>query len=118
LRIEEKQRAVAGTTFRQMFEISFSQRAKQLSNAKHLKQWPSTMEAYVLPFIGDIPIAEVTTAHVLDVMSPIWFDKTETAKRVLQRMETVFKSAIVREIRERASPCVGVSEAVCRSIWL
>ena len=56
-----------------------------------------------------MPVANVTTAQVLDVLTPIWFDKPETAKRVLQRMETVFKSAIVRGIRVHASPCVGVS---------
>jgi hypothetical protein len=27
-----------------MFEISFAQRQKQFANAKHLKQWGSTME--------------------------------------------------------------------------
>ena len=109
LRVEQRARELSGTTFRRMFEISFAQRQKQLSNAKHLKQWSSTMEAYVFPRIGDVPVANVTTAQVLDVLTPIWFDKPETAKRVLQRMETVFKSAIVRGIRERASPCVGVA---------
>lgn len=110
VRVEERARAVAGTTFRQMFEISFAQREKQLSNAKHLKQWSATMEAYVFPVIGDVAVSDVTTAQVLDVLTPIWFDKAETAKRVIQRMETVFKSAIVRGIRERASPCVGIAE--------
>jgi integrase len=110
VRVEERARLVAGTTFRRMFEISFAQRSRQLSNAKHLKQWSTTMERYVFPVIGDTPVADVTTAQVLDVLTPIWFDKAETAKRVLQRMETVFKSAIVRGIRERASPCVGVAE--------
>ena len=108
-RNETKREAAAGTTFERMFEISFEQRAKQLSNAKHLKQWPSTMAAYVFPAIGHVPVADVTSAQVLDVLSPIWFDKPETAKRVLQRMETVFKSAIVRGIRARASPCIGVA---------
>jgi hypothetical protein len=68
------------------------------------------METYVFPLIGDVPVADVTTGQVLDVLTPIWFDKAATAKRVLQRMETVFKSAIVRGIQERASPCVGVAE--------
>ena len=67
------------------------------------------MEAYVFPKIGDVPVADVTTGQVIDVLTPIWFDKPETAKRVLQRIETVFKSAIVRGIRVRASPCVGVA---------
>ena len=41
---------------------------------------------------------------------PIWYEKPETAKRVLQRIEAVFKSAILRGSREKASPCVGVAE--------
>jgi integrase len=109
LRAKQKQNEVASTTFRQMFEISFAQRKKQLSNAKHLGQWESSMAAYVHPMIGDRPVADVTTAEVIDVLTPIWVEKAETARRVLQSMETVFKSAIVRGIRERASPCVGVS---------
>ena len=110
IRAEEKQKALASTTFRDMFKITLAQREKQLSNAKHLKQWSSTMEAYVFPKIGDLPIADVTTGNVLEVLTPIWFDKPETAKRVLQRMELVFKSAIVRGIRITASPCTGVSD--------
>ena len=109
VRAAQRASASSGTTFCQMFEISFAQRQKQLSNAKHLKQWSSTMEAYVFPKIGDVPVADVTTGQVIDVLTPIWFDKPETAKRVLQRIETVFKSAIVRGIRVRATPCVGVA---------
>ena len=58
------------------------------------------MSAYVFPRIGDRPVASVTAGEVLDVLSPIWFEKPETAKRVLQRMEAVFKSAILRGHRE------------------
>jgi hypothetical protein len=43
-------------------------------------------------------------------LTPIWFAKAETAKRVLQRVEAVFKSAILRGYRQRVSPCVGVKE--------
>jgi integrase len=44
------------------------------------------------------------------VMKPIWFTRPETARRVLQRLEAVFKSAILREYRARASPCIGVAQ--------
>lgn len=110
LRAEEKQKTLASTSFRDMFKITLAQREKQLSNAKHLKQWTSTMEAYVFPKIGNVPVADVTTGQVLELLTPIWFDKAETAKRVLQRMELVFKSAIVRGIRTTASPCTGVAD--------
>ncbi len=44
------------------------------------------------------------------MLKPIWYDKPETGKRVLQRIATVFEAAIVREIRERANPCTGVAK--------
>jgi integrase len=68
------------------------------------------MATYVFPRIGNMPVAEVRHADVLAVLEPIWFDKPETAKRVLQRMESVFKSAILRGYREKASPCIGISQ--------
>jgi integrase len=100
--------AVDRITFRQSFETFFEVKGKSLSNAKHLRQWPSTMSNYVFPFIGNRPVADVQTAEILELLTPIWFDKPETAKRVLQRIEAVIRSAILRGHRERASPCIGV----------
>lgn len=104
-RLNDRARAC---TFREAFGIYFEIKRKQLSNVKHLKQWPRTMETYVFPYFGDVPVADVTMEHVLDALKPIWFEKPETAKRVLQRVEAVFKSAIRRRAREKASPCVGI----------
>ena len=97
-------------TFRQCFEEVYALRRERLSNRKALLQWRSTMETYVYHLIGDLPIAEVDSSHVLKVLKPIWFEKPETAKRVLQRMEAVFKSSILRGLRDKASPCIGVTQ--------
>lgn len=97
-------------TFRDAFGAVLRLREQQLSNAKHLKQWSSTMEAYVFPVIGDKPVADVTASDVIAVIEPIWFDKQETARRVFQRMRAVFDSAIVRGQRALANPCTGVAE--------
>ncbi len=99
----------AGTTFKAAFEAFFSVREQQLSNGKHVQQWRNTMRDYVFPKIGRRPVAEVTAAEVIDVLKPIWFSKPETASRVLQRLRAVFDSAILRGMRERANPCIGVS---------
>jgi integrase len=107
---DKQKQPAAFVTFRKAFETYFTAKRQSLANAKHKAQWRSTMETYVFPAIGDRPIAEVTTRDVLDVLSPIWFEKPETAKRVLQRIEAVFKSAILRGDREKASPCVGVAQ--------
>ncbi|GMN03059.1 tyrosine-type recombinase/integrase [Erythrobacter sp. MTPC3] len=68
--------------------------AKGLSNAKHAKQWHSTIETYGAPIL-DLPINEVATKHMVDVLKPIWSTKTETAKRVRGRIERILDAAQV-----------------------
>jgi integrase len=109
-----ERRAVAAkaVTFRQAFESFFAVKRRSLGNAKHLAQWASTMETYVFPRIGDRPVGEVASGEVLAVLESIWHSKPETAKRVLQRVRAVFDAAILRNWRERASPCIGVAQAL------
>ena len=59
------------------------------SNPKHAAQWESTLAAYVHPVIGKKTVDAVTAADVMEVLTPIWTSKPETASRVRQRMETV-----------------------------
>jgi hypothetical protein len=101
---------VSAITFRLAFETYFATKRKSLSNPKHAAQWQSTMETYVFPTIGNRPVADIESREILELLAQIWFAKTETARRVLQRVEVVFKSAILRGHRQRVSPCVGVKE--------
>jgi len=62
-------------------------------NNKHKAQWLSSLENHVFPIIGYMPVGEITSAEVLTVLSPIWNEKPETAKRVFQRIRSVIKWA-------------------------
>ena len=63
-------------------------------NAKHARDWPRSLRVYAFPRIGAMPVSEVTTADVLAVLTPIWHDKPETARRVRQRIGAVMKWAV------------------------
>jgi len=69
---------------------------RQLSNGKHRDQWESTLRTYVLPQIGNRPIADIRPSKIIDLLKPIWTTKEETALRVLQRIDAIFVSAIDR----------------------
>lgn len=58
-------------------------------NPKHASQWTNTLETYAFPKIGDLPIPEIATAQVLEILNPIWYTKAETAGRVRGRIESV-----------------------------
>ena len=55
-------------------------------NKKHAQQFINTLEAYAFPHVGRLKISEVATSDVLQVLSPIWTSKPETASRVRQRI--------------------------------
>jgi integrase len=107
---ERRQEQARKTTLREAFETFFELKRQELRNAHYLNQWPSSMKAYVFPKLGSRPVSEIANSEIISVLQPIWFDKPETAKRVLLRLEAVFKSAILRGQREKASPCVGVAQ--------
>lgn len=68
-------------------------------SAKHAQQWINTLATYASPFIGHLPPAEITTEHILKILQPIWNTKTETARRVRNRIELVLNAAKARKLR-------------------
>ena len=50
--------------------------------------------------LGSLPVSEVTTADVLTILTAIWHDKPETARRVRQRIGAVMKWAVAKGYRQ------------------
>tara|TARA_R110001592_G_scaffold302026_1_gene573778 strand:- start:4632 stop:5840 length:1209 start_codon:yes stop_codon:yes gene_type:complete len=73
-------------------------------NAKHASQWRNTLQSYAFPHIGQLPPNEVTTAHVIEILKPIWTDIPETASRVRNRVELILDAAKARGLREGENP--------------
>ena len=68
-------------------------------NGKSEKQWRASLRTYAFPTIGNKPVGSITSADVLDVLTPIWNTKRETARRVRQRIGQVMKYAIASGLR-------------------
>jgi integrase len=96
-------------TFEACWQAYWTAKEPQLSNGKHRDQWVSTMKTYVLPHIGHRAIGDIKPGEIMDLLKPVWHTKEETARRLLQRIDSVFVSAITRELRDKASPCTGVA---------
>lgn len=69
-------------------------------NAKHRAQWPATFETYVYPTMGATLVQDVTQAHVMAVLQPIWKTKTQTATRLRGRIEQVLAWATAAGYRQ------------------
>lgn len=76
------------------------------SNAKHRQQWRNTLSTYAASLFP-MPIQDVSTEAVLEVLKPIWLTKAETASRVRGRIERVLDAAKVKGLRQGENPARG-----------
>lgn len=98
-------------TFKQAAERYFEDHSRKWSNPKHRAQFTSTLESYVYPHIGDLPVATLDTALMLKVLEAknggserFWTAVPETASRVRRRIEWVLDWAAVRGYRTGDNP--------------
>jgi len=96
--------AAKSITFKEAAEAYMTAKRDGWKNAKHAKQWDATLEAYVYPKIGNLPVAEIDTGLVLKCVEAIWKDRTETASRVRGRIEAILDWATVRKYRQGDNP--------------
>jgi integrase len=100
--IEDRKQARAVASLEAARRITFAEAADQYirehqagwRSAKHAEQWPSTINRYVNPKIGTLPLQAITTDHILDVLRPIWKGTPETASRIRGRIEKILAAEI------------------------
>lgn len=112
--IQERRKGNSTPTYREAAELVWKKHRPSWKNAKHADQWINTQKTYVFPVIGNIRVDLITSSNVLDVLSPIWLKKEETARRVKQRMGTVFDWAKASGYRNGDDPLAGISRALPR----
>jgi len=80
-------------TFKFCAETYLTIHDSDYKNRKHALQWRSTLSTYAYPKLGTKLISEITIEDIVEVLTPIWLEKTETAKRLQKRIERVFEYA-------------------------
>lgn len=91
-------------TFREAAEDYLASALRKFRNEKHKAQWRYTLEAYAYPVIGDLPVTDVQTPHVLAVLRPIWLEIYETASRLRGRIERILARETVEGRRSGPNP--------------
>src|SRR5262245_19595900 len=104
LRQQVLEAAARDVTFRECAERYIAAHEPAWGNAVHRKQWCGTLEAYVYPVLGKLPVASVDTALVVSVLESIWTARPQTASRVRGRIESILDWAKVRGYRAGENP--------------
>ena len=97
--LAEKRRAQGVPSFAEAAVRVFEQKQAGWRSEKHRRDWMSTLERYAFPRIGKMPVSEVTSGDVLEILTPIWHTKASTARSVHQRIRAVLEWAVAMELR-------------------
>ncbi len=87
-------------TFEEAVDTVHKANRPRWRNEKHAASWIQTLERHAFPKIGNKRIDKIGRADVLTVLTPIWTTRPETARRVRQRMRTVFRWAMAHGFTE------------------
>ena len=86
---EEQKKQRERITFQLCAEEYISSRQAEWKSPKSSQQWMNTLTNYAYPILGHIPVNKIDHDHLLKCLLPIWTDKTETATRLRQRIESI-----------------------------
>lgn len=93
-----------GLTFSEAMEKYLIGKLEEFDNPKHRKQWRATLDAYAVPAVGKMLVADIGVSDLQRILEPIWLSKNETASRLRGRVEAVLAWATVAGHRAGDNP--------------
>ena len=100
-----------------IYSLPWSKHLRRGTASKSLRDWRSTMAAYVLPELGSMHVGAVATRDVKRVLRPLALaGKHATARMVAGRIVAVLEWAEVENLREPAGSGRAIVETVMRSL--
>ena len=97
--LAEKQLS-AMPTFREAARSAHEAYQPRWRNPKYIANWMQVLERHAMPVLGNTLLDRIDRRAVLQVLSPIWTSRPETARRVRQRMRTIFRWAMAHGFME------------------
>jgi integrase len=94
----------AAMTYSEVADMFIAVREAGWREPKHRQQWRNTLDQYVLPVIGGLPVGEIETGHITRIIGPMWQSKTQTMSRVRGRVEAVLDYARTQGWRSGENP--------------
>jgi integrase len=103
-RLAEKAKEVKAKTFEQCARAYYKIHQKQWKNEVYRKQWLSNFVRYVFPKIGGLNVADIDSAHIEEILTPIWERIPDTASKVQSQIKLVFNYAKAGKLRDGDNP--------------
>jgi len=74
------------------------------SGKRQEQRWTNSISTYAFPVIGALPLEDISTNHIVEILKPIWTTRNETASKLRGRLQRIFSAAITRGLRTTPNP--------------
>ncbi|TPO02179.1 site-specific integrase [Mesorhizobium sp. B1-1-5] len=102
--IAERRRQKAEPNFGEAVKLFLADNEAAWRNEKHKYQWGQTLGDAYCKYLRPMKVSQIMTDDVLKVLRPHWNTKSETAKRLMGRIERVLAFAKVKGWRTGDNP--------------
>ena len=117
--LADKRRTQGMPTFAEAAATVVEQKRAGWRSPRQATDWLRSLQRYAFPQIGSRPVSAVSSADVLAVLTPLWHVKSDTARRLRQRIGAVLEWSIAMEHRtdnpcDRIGPVLGPQRDIVR----
>ena len=85
------------------------------SGSSEARIWRSSFRDYVYPTLAHNPVNQISTADILNVLTPIWLERSETARRLRQRISIVLQWCVAQGFRQEDPAGKAIAQALPRA---
>jgi integrase len=101
---EQRVASMRALTFREAAQQYIESHDAGWRSEKHRREWVDTLDRFVHPVIGSLPVNAITVDLVLRVLRPIWETKNVTASRLRGRIEMVINFVKAQKLFQGDNP--------------
>jgi integrase len=83
-----------------------AKKQEEWRNPKSEQQWRNTINTYATPYLDKKPFIDINIDDIQQLLMPIWSSKTETARRLQQRLFRIFGYAKIKRWYEKDNPAL------------
>ncbi len=102
--LAEKRRSLGVPTFAEAAVRVIDQKRAGWRSPKTARLWTRSLEMYAFPRLGNLPVSEITSGDVLEMLSPIWHARPKVARAIRLRVRAVLEWAVAMDWRTD-NPC-------------
>jgi hypothetical protein len=96
--------SVKAITFKECADAYIKAHEASWRNAIHRQQWRNTLDTYVHPIIGALPVHDLDMTLATRVLEPIWQRVPESASRIRGRLRVRYRLGQSQRVSRRREP--------------